>query len=147
METETQCPQTKIRYGAVVRDVLIVWLLTSIGGFVVGLAVGTTQSPRFMLAVAASNILLGTVAFIIVGCLAGEGRWKHLAVVALLVWLIGVVNLAFGVTLVQWFFGFIPLAVVMGLGGGIAHLIRRKGNAQPPSGPPPVGGKDVPPAE
>jgi hypothetical protein len=59
------------------------------GGFVAGLATGgSSRDPqRYMLAIAASNFLLGAVGFTISGCLAPVSRWRHLVHVAVGVWL------------------------------------------------------------
>src|SRR5436190_18303842 len=65
-----------VRIGPIIRDVVIVWTLTAMGGFVAGVATGGPQRDpqRFMLAVAFSNFLLGSVAFTVVGCLAPPDR-------------------------------------------------------------------------
>ena len=79
-----------------------------------------------MMGVAVSNVLLGTVGFTISGCLAPENRWRHLGLVGLGAWLVGLVNVAFfGITLTQWAVGFVFLAVMIATGGGLSLLLRR----------------------
>jgi hypothetical protein len=120
--------ERRVRIGPIIRDVFIVWILTALGGFVAGVATGGPQgdAQRFMLAVMVSNILLGTVAFTIAGCLAPPARWRHLALVALGSWLTSVVNvLFFGVSIAQWIGGAIFTALIMGVGGGISYIFKR----------------------
>jgi hypothetical protein len=117
-----------LRVGPIVRDVVIVWVLTAMGGAVAGVATGGPQRDpqRFMLAVAVSNFFLGTVAFTITGCLAPPGRWRHLGFVALGAWFTSLINVVFfGVSIPQWIGGAIFMAVVMGIGGGISYAFRR----------------------
>ena len=114
-----------MRVGPILRDIVIIVALTFIGGFVIGLAAAPTSS-RGMLAIAASNLLLGTVGFVISGCLAVGSRWRHLAYVGLGVWLAGLMNvLLFGFSIAQWFFGIIGVALMMGLGGAISYVFKR----------------------
>ena len=121
-------PEQRVRFGPIVRDVIIVWVLTAMGGFVAGVATGGPQrdAQRFMAAVMVSNLLLGTVAFTIAGCLAPPGRWRHLAFVALGSWLTSLINVVFfGVTIAQWIGGVVFMAVIMGVGGGISYVFKR----------------------
>jgi hypothetical protein len=99
------------------------------GGFIAGMATGgPEQDPqRYALAVAASNFLLGTVAFAIVGCLAPPERWRHLGFVAIGAWLASLINVVFfGVTVPQWIFGAIFMAVLMGFGGAISYVFKKR---------------------
>jgi hypothetical protein len=114
---------------SVIRDVIIVWVLTAAGGFVVGFAAGVLQlkPPLAMLALIASNFLLGTVAFTIVGCLAPLSRWRHLGFVALGAWFTSLINVVFfGVTIPQWVAGAIFMAIIMGIGGSLSYLFKRE---------------------
>ena len=136
MDTTTPPPITqppppteqRVRVGPIIRDVVIVWVLTAMGGFVAGVATGGPErdAQRFMLAVAASNLLLGTVGFTIAGCLSPPGRWRHLSVVAVGVWLAGLINVAFvGVTIPQWIGSVIFIAIIMGIGGALSYVFKR----------------------
>jgi len=114
-----------MRVGLIIRDVVIIFALTFIGGFVVGLAASPT-SQRGMLAIAASNMLLGTVGFVISGCLTVGNRWRHLFYVAVGVWLMGLMNvLFFGFGVVQWFFGIFGVSLMMGVGGALSYIFHR----------------------
>ncbi len=112
------------RVGPVLRDVVIVSILTFIGGVIAGVATGGPQRDpqRFIFAVMISNLLLGTVGFTIAGCLAPPARWRHLGLVALGAWFVGLINVAFfGTRVLQWIEGAIFLAVMMGIGGAISY--------------------------
>ena len=120
--------EQRVCVGPILRDIVIIVALTFIGGFVIGLAVAPTSS-RGMLAIAASNLLLGTVGFVISGCLAVRNRWRHLPYVGLGVWLAGLMNvLFFGFGIVQWFFSIIAVALMMGIGGAISYVFKREAN-------------------
>jgi hypothetical protein len=136
MDTSTPPPigqppppaQQRVRIGPIVRDVIIVWVLTAMGGIVAGVATGGPQrdAQRFMIAVAVSNLLLGTVAFTIVGCLAPPRRWRHLAFVALGGWFTSLINVVFfGVSIPQWIGGAIFMAIIMAIGGGISYVFKK----------------------
>jgi hypothetical protein len=121
-------PTEGIRIGPIIRDVIIVWVLTAMGGMVAGVATGGRERDpqQFMMAVAISNLLLGTVAFTVSGCLAPPGRWRHLGLVGLGSWITSLVNVVFfGVSIVQWIGGAIVMAIIMGIGGAISYLFKR----------------------
>ena len=117
-----------LRVALIIRDVVIVWVLTAMGGFVAGVATGGPERDvqLYLLAIMASNLLFGTIAFTIAGCLAPPGRWRHLSFVALGVWLTSLVNVVFfAVTIPQWIGGAIFTAILMGLGGAISYAFKR----------------------
>ncbi|HXG50691.1 MAG TPA: hypothetical protein VNN77_04685 [candidate division Zixibacteria bacterium] len=121
-----------IRVGPLVRDVVIVWALTAMGGFAVGVITGgpSADPQGFARAVAVSNFFLGVVAFAIIGCLAPQDRWRHLRFVAAGAWVTSLINVVFfGVTVAQWLGGAIFLAIVMGIGGAISGLVKRNRTA------------------
>jgi len=127
---DTQIPQPppteqKVSIGPIIRDTVIVVVLTAVGGFIIGLveAIGT---ERELHASAASTLLLGTIGFVISGFLSRGNRWRHLGFVAFGVWLFGLVNVAlFGLTITQWIFSSIGIALMMGLGGALSYIFRR----------------------
>lgn len=117
---------------SVARDVAIVLFLTFIGGVIIGIAGGGRSLS--MAALAISNLLLGSIGFCIAGCLTRTDRWKHLLVVALIVWLFGLVNVAFfNVNFVQWVFSAIAVLLMMAVGGGLSFLFVTE---TPPAPPP-----------
>jgi hypothetical protein len=120
--------EPRMRVGLIVRDVVIVWVLTAIGGCVAGVATGGPgrDAQQYVAALAISNILLGTVAFTIAGCLAPPGRWRHLGFVALGTWIGSLINVVFlDFTIWQWLGGAILLVVMMAIGGGISYVLKR----------------------
>jgi hypothetical protein len=117
-----------MRWLAVVRDIALVILLTFLAGFVIGFS--GAQGRGGISAVALGNLVFGTIGFTISGCLANRKRWRHLAVVAVGVWLLGLVNLAGRVTLFYWIFSAIPVALMMIAGGALSYaLVRSKSSA------------------
>ena len=129
MQPPASSPATQgIRVGSIVRDVIIVWILTAMGGFIVGFTnTGRQQDPQGnILALVAANFLLGTVAFTIVGCLAPPERWRHLGFVAIGAWFTSIINVIFlGVTIPQWIFGALFMAFIMGFGGAISYVFKK----------------------
>lgn len=112
----------------IVRDVTIIWVLTLLGGMVVG-AAGSRQNTETVwttTGVALSNVLFGIVGFCISGCLAKGNRWKHLGYVALFVWLTSIVNVFLGLPFEQWLSAVYVPFLLMGVGGGLSYLFNRR---------------------
>jgi len=121
-----------LRWLILIRDVAIVWGLTFVGGFIVG--VSEVEGSRKLLAIATSNILLGTIAFSIVGCLTPTQRFRHLFVVALGAWLTSVFNVLGGAaSVVRWLFSVVILLITAGAGGGLSFLFVRTPDVRPNS--------------
>ncbi len=116
-------------YWDILRDVLLILILTFVGGYLIScVALPVFKRPVF--AIAASHFLLGTVGFTISGCLAKSRRWTYLANVAVFVWIAGVVNVIFAhVTLMHWFASFFAVASMMIAGGAISFLFKRNTEA------------------
>ena len=124
-----------IQWKSVARDTLIIFLLTFLGGFVIGFAVASANAPVSMAAIGLSNVLFATVGFCISGCLSPIQRFRHLGVVLAVVWLLGLVNLLImdNLNILTWIVSLIPLAVAMLVGGGISFLfVRGRGLAEDP---------------
>lgn len=107
---------------AVLRDVIVLFALTGLGGFIVGLS--GAQGEEVFVAVGISNMLFSVVGFCISGCRATGKRFRHLRNVAVVAWLASLMNpvLFEEITFDMWFVGLIPLAVCMGLGGALSYL-------------------------
>ena len=111
---------------AIIRDVIIVWIFTTAGGFLVGFAALNASLGELVFALGLSNTILATIAFCISGCMIQEDRWKHLAIVAIFVWLTSIVNVIIGfVTLGDWLLGIVWTFVMAGIGGGLSLLINK----------------------
>ena len=108
----------------VVRDALIIFALTFIGGFAIGLARPLFAIPDegYLILITAANFVFSTVGFTISATRTPRHRWKHILLVALCVWPMGLVNVFFGVTLVQWFFGILFLVITMAFGGTLSYI-------------------------
>ncbi len=120
------------RWLILIRDVAIVWGLTLVGGLIVG--VSEVEGSRKVLAIATSNILLGTIAFSIVGCLTPTQRFRHLFVVALGTWLTSVVNVLGGAaSVVGWLFSVVAMLITAAVGGGLSFLFVRTPDVRPNS--------------
>ena len=111
----------------VLRDVIIVTVLTGLGGFIVGFASTEHNSPLYIYSLALSNSLFCIIGFTISGCLAVGNRWRHLAIVAAITWAVSIFNVIFfGVTIIQWAASAIAIAIFALIGGGISLLFKRK---------------------
>jgi hypothetical protein len=127
-ESEHPKVEERLRIGPIIRDVIIIWILTAMGGFVVGIALSglPEAAGRKAGAYAVSNILFGTLGFTIAGYLAPPRKWRHLGVVAIGVWFASLINVIFlGVSIPQWFGGAIFLAIIMLLGGALSNVLKR----------------------
>ena len=111
---------------ALARDVGIVFVLTFLGGLVVGFTSSLTGVEVNILAIALSNIVFGTVGFTISGCIVKTNRFRHLYQVALGVWLLSFINVAFGMVDIQrWLVSILSVLLMMGMGGGLSYLFVR----------------------
>jgi hypothetical protein len=115
-----------INWIAVARDVSIVFGLVLVSSFAAVQIVQGMGEEVTPLVIGLSNIFWGTVGFTISGCLAKVQRFKHLFMVAVGLWLVSFVNVAMGLTPVQfWAVGFFLILLMMGLGGGLSYLFVR----------------------
>jgi hypothetical protein len=110
----------------IIRDVLIIWVLTSLGGFFVGLGAGAAHIKPPIEAIGLANIICGTIGFGLIGCLTPHNRLKHLLIIGALTWITSVVNVIFfGVIILYWFLGLISILLMLLVGGGLSYLIRK----------------------
>ena len=125
-----------IEWKGLARDVAIVFVLTFLGGLVVGFTTSMVGAEVNVAAIALSNIVFGTVGFTISGCIVKINRFKHLYQVALGVWLLSLINVAFGlVDIQQWLVSILSVLLMMGMGGGLSYLFVRTPPAEQPSPP------------
>jgi FtsH-binding integral membrane protein len=120
-------PPERLRPGPILRDVAIVFVLTFLGGCIVGSfgAMSGHEGRPSILLLAALNLVLGTIGFTLSGVMAPpSNRWLHLTWVALGAWLTGLINVVMGMPFMQWAVGIIFVMAMMGLGGVISMLIR-----------------------
>jgi hypothetical protein len=122
-----------IRWKIVLRDIVVIYLVSLLGGFVIGFVCAVQGRPPSVVGIAISNALSVTIGFAISAALSPVRRWAHIGVALPGVWLTGLPNLLIGVTLTQWILGLPLLALSMGLGGALSYLLpRRKKRHQTP---------------
>lgn len=121
----------KIDWIMVLRDVLIVAVLGTLGTLGVTLLLGSTTG-RTQFAVALGMLTIG---FALSGSLKGRGRFKHLAVVGLGVWLVVLLDAVVraserlpGILVV----GTLSVALAMAIGGALSLVIRREAPTESP---------------
>jgi hypothetical protein len=109
------------------RDAVLIFVLSMVVGFVLGVAGGSlgVSTEVFLLMIAGGNLLSCTVGFAIAGARHPRKRWDHLARVVSWLWPMGLLNLFFGVSILQWFTGIFFLLITMGLGGVVSYLFAR----------------------
>ncbi len=111
----------------VLRDVIIVTMLSCLGGFIVGLASTDHSSRLYILSLSLANSLLCIIGFAISGCLAVGNRWLHLAFVGSIVWTASIFNVIFfDFPIVLWMASVIAVAIFALIGGGISLLFKQK---------------------
>ena len=109
------------------RDAVIIFVLTVIGGFVVGVIHGIKPFPneQFMMLIGACNVLLSIAGFTFSASVIGDKRWSHILLVAFILWPMGLVNLLVGITIEQWILSLLVLLVCMVFGGILSYLFSR----------------------
>ena len=82
----------------IVRDALRILVLTFVGGFFIGVNRSLSSNPDQQndLLIAGSNLVFSTVGFTISAARSPRQRWKHILLVALCVWPMGLINVLFG---------------------------------------------------
>ena len=125
--TPTQGQPTKVRLWPVIRDVLIILVLTFVVGFGGGFVEGFFRLKLPLLVFGLLNIGVVTIGFVISGLLApATGRWTHLWLVAMGVWLFGLINVAISfITVMQWEASLAAILIAMGIGGGVSSLFKK----------------------
>ena len=119
-----------LRPGVIVVDIMIIFGLTFIGGFVVAVVASSYENGVPVLALAVSSLVMASLGFFVSGLRAPPGnRWPHLLWVALGVWLTGLVNVLFGVSIAAWAVSILFVAAAMGIGGAISAGVRREEQA------------------
>ena len=117
----------------IIRDVVLIMLLTAVGGFLVAMLAATSGTKVSMPAIAVSNIGLAALGFAVSGSLTRTHRVRHLLTVAALVWVASLVNVPLGVPVAQWALGSIAILFACAIGGAVAALIfRPKRDSTPP---------------
>ena len=107
-------------------DAAVLFLLTFVGGFLVGFLAGLNAQQINLPLLGLSNLILATVGFAISSYRIREGRWVHLALLAGIFWISGLVNAVIGFTdFSGWLMSAVPTLVFMALGGGIGWAMAK----------------------
>ena len=121
-----------LHWGVLLRDIGIVFVLSCIGGLIVGASNPYGTATEKMAGMVIANIFSITGGFVIVGCLTKENRWAHLVRVAVGAWLTGLLGVVFGITTVlQWLGGVVVIFLFMGLGGWISSFLSSRRQPTP----------------
>jgi uncharacterized protein YacL len=111
---------------AVIRDVGVLLLLTALGGVIIATAKPGTNFEENIAAMALSNMIFGTIGFTISGSRITGNRWRHLFIVAVVLWLVSLLNvLLLGVDIITWFYAIPSILVMMGIGGALSYRFNR----------------------
>jgi len=96
---------------SILRDAVLIFLLTGLGGFVIGfigsiansIQPNTITSNKAMELVGISNLLLSIIGLTISGYKIKENVADHLAYVGLAIWIMSLINIIIGkINLIQW---------------------------------------------
>ena len=111
----------KIDWLAVIRDLIIIWVVMFPGLFLIALY--EAQLSQAWFAKPILYILVGSVGFAISGCIARIDRFEHLFIVAIIFWLTTFFAVLLDYTMFPfWFFGIIHILIMMGIGGGLSLI-------------------------
>ena len=113
----------------VIRDALIIFILTAIGGFIIGVCKASLgiNDANYLIAIGLSNIFFTIVGFTISAVIVKKSRFEHLFKVAITVWVLGAVNIILGyANLFQWACSAIVILISMGIGGGLSYIFVSK---------------------
>ena len=126
-ETKSKEPSQGVNGAKVARDVLMIWLLSAIGGVIAGVAsAGRGMTEERMLALAMSNLLFCVLGFAISGALNPSNKWEHLRWVAFHTWAWSILNvLFFGLSFENWLLGLPVMFATMGIGGLLSTVLRK----------------------
>lgn len=112
----------------ILANALIVFGSSFVAGFIIGFAAAAAHldpQPKNTLLIL-FGWLATLVGFVIVGLRTPrEVYWGSLSCTAVVVWILSLIQLAFGSTVLQWALSIIMIMVMMGVGGGLALLLKR----------------------
>ena len=105
-----------------IRDIAIIYGLTFLGGFVIGVAVDP-ESEGWVTGVLVSNIVFSILGFSIVVWLTQHDRFIHLVQVVVGLWILSFSNRWFGVSVSMWVLSIIPSFCFMLFALGITVVL------------------------
>ena len=111
----------------VLRDTAMAVLLIIMEGVILGLWVATTESPTPPDFTVLGNLAFLTMlplAFLIIGCVAGERRWKRIGLVVALFAVFELIGAGTGLSDVSGgLAGLLFIGLGAGVGGGLSYLV------------------------
>lgn len=110
---------------AIIRDVVLINVVSFILGFLLAFAMPNFSFEEMMPTIALFNIVILTLSFLISGCVAKVNRFRHLSIVAILIWLGSIVNIYIvpGGSLLTWLISSIFIGITMLIGGSFSFLV------------------------
>ena len=117
-----------MRWGAALRDIALIIAATLLATLPIAYTQGYRGVPfaQTLGALGVSSALIMVFGFALSGALSRERRWRHASVVAVGLWLTGVVNVVLMPKLLAlWLVSCIPVLVFMGLGVSLSFLFVR----------------------
>lgn len=114
-----------VRIVTAFRDAVITNVLANGATFIAGIAGAPLRSKRAYLLIALANVIFGIIGFTFAGCMTRKSRWRHLLVVAFMMWFLSLLNLYFLFDPLAWFFSFPWLLILMAIGGGISCFLTK----------------------
>ena len=114
----------KINRMGIVRDVLMIYCFTFVGGLVTGRFVA--PGPARMKFLIVLSLFLQIAGFTISGCVVKINRFKHLFIVAIGLWIVNLSSVALGLfSFTTWLISLVSILLTMLIGGGISFLLVR----------------------
>src|SRR5438067_10287880 len=121
----------RINWRAVVRDAVLIYLLTFLGGFVLGFSgIRVAENPTVYRLVSS---FLSVVALTISACIMKSNRLRHLFLVVVAVWIIASTNIPLGFeTFSSWFGSIVYFAILALVAWGLSYVfLRLAGGSEP----------------
>jgi hypothetical protein len=115
-----------IKWKMLIIASVVIYLCSVVCGAVarfVTVMVGQSTSTYAIL-VGLSNTLCIIIGLTVIGRLASGRAWTHIAIGAVILWLTGLINVAFfGMSVAGWILSVIVIAIMAAIAGGISALI------------------------
>ena len=127
MTTSDIARPCRLRPLKVLRDIVAIFVLTYLWGFAVSIASNLAPQARLFLAARViGTFTILVLGFVASGILTPEKKWRHLSLVAVGLWIIGVMHAVIAGGKAPRSAGLLFLIVIaMGIGGGFSLLVNR----------------------
>ena len=118
-----------MKWKIIIRDAVLIFILTFIGTTLAGVALVFVDIP---VGSGMVSIVFTVIGFTISGLLTRTDRPRHLLMVAVLYWVLGLSDLFLGIPLASWFASGIGVLFSCVVGGGTAAFLGRFGTTASP---------------